>query len=78
MAKNDTYYTDYGGSSGAKRPSLVMLLVDMVLTLLSIALFVMLITALVVPRIDPEYTWALPMLGLIAPWLYLLPLLMAL
>lgn len=78
MAKNDTYYTDYGGSSGAKRPSLVMLLVDMVLTLLSVALFVMLITALIVPRIDPEYTWALPMLGLIAPWLYLLTLLMAL
>lgn len=78
MARNNTYYTDYGGNRGSSRPSLVMLLVDLVLTLLSGAVFLMLLTALVVSRIDPEYTWALPMLGLIAPWLYLMTLLLAL
>ncbi|MDO4759010.1 MAG: endonuclease/exonuclease/phosphatase family protein [Rikenellaceae bacterium] len=76
--KHDTYYVDYGGSKGAKRPSLLMLFVDLVLTLLSGVVFVMLLVALVVSRIDPEYTWALPMLGLIAPWLYLLTMLLAL
>lgn len=76
--KQDTYYIDYGGSKAAKRPSLVMLLVDFVLTLLSGVTFVVLLTALVVSRIDPEYTWALPMLGLVAPWIYLLTLLLAL
>lgn len=76
--KQDTYYTDYGGSKAAKRPSLLMLFIDLLLTLLSGVLFVVLLTALVVSRIDPEYTWALPMLGLIAPWLYLLTLIMAL
>lgn len=78
MAHNDTYYTDYGGNRGSSRPSLLMLLVDLVLTLLSGAVFVMLFTALIVSRIDPEYTWALPMLGLVAPWLYLMTLLLAL
>lgn len=75
---NETYYTDYGGHKGGGRPSLVMLLVDLVLTLLSGLVFVMLLTALVVARIDPEYTWALPMLGLVVPWLYLLILVLAL
>ena len=74
MAHNDTYYTDYGGNRGSSRPSLLMLLVDLMLTLLSGAVFVMLF----VSRIDPEYTWALPMLGLVAPWLYLMTLLLAL
>ena len=78
MAKHETYYTDYGGRKVGKRPSLLMLLVDLLLTLLSGAVFVMLITALVVSRIDPLYTWALPMLGLVAPWLYLLTMLLAL
>ena len=54
MAHNDTYYTDYGGNRGSSRPSLLMLLVDLVLTLLSGAVFVMLFTALIVSRIDPE------------------------
>ncbi|MBQ2844156.1 MAG: endonuclease/exonuclease/phosphatase family protein [Alistipes sp.] len=78
MANYDTYYTDYGGGSKAARPSLVMILVDLALTLLSVVVFVMLLTALIVSRIDPEYTWALPMLGLIAPWLYLLTIILAL
>ena len=78
MAKNDTYYTDYGSHNSGRRESLLLLLVDMVLTMLSVAVFVMLLTALIVSRIDPEYTWALPMLGLVAPWLYLMTLLLAL
>ena len=78
MAKNDTYYTDYGSHNSGRRESLLLLLVDMVLTRLSVAVFVMLLTALIVSRIDPEYTWALPMLGLVAPWLYLMTLLLAL
>lgn len=78
MAKNDTYYTDYGSHNSGRRESLLLLLLDMVLTMLSVGVFVMLLTALVVSRIDPEYTWALPMLGLVAPWLYLMTLLLAL
>ena len=54
MANYDTYYTDYGGGSKAARPSLVMILVDLALTLLSVVVFVMLLTALIVSRIDPE------------------------
>lgn len=78
MAKNETYYTDYGGRRAGRRPSLLMLLVDLLLTLFSGALVVMLLTALVVSRIDPLYTWALPLLGLVAPWLYLMTLILAL
>lgn len=67
------YYSNYGGytprSKQQRNP--VMTLLDGVLTIVSVVVAVLLLVALIVPAIRPEYTWALPMLGLIAPVLYL-------
>ncbi|MBQ5639044.1 MAG: endonuclease, partial [Alistipes sp.] len=67
------YYSNYGGYTprSKQQHNLVMTILDGALTLVSVVVALLLLVALIVPAIRPEYTWALPMLGLIAPVLYL-------
>lgn len=67
------YYTNYGGYAPREkqRQSVVLSLLDTLLTVVSVVVALLLFIALVVPAIRPDYTWALPMLGLVAPVLYL-------
>ena len=75
---NESYY--YNATDRRRRSSRGPLLwtLDVVLTLLSGAAVVLMLVLMLVPRIDPIYTWALPMLGLVAPGVYLLVLMLSL
>lgn len=77
MAREEYYHSTTGGRRPASRGPLMWLL-DTTLTLVSGAVVVMMLLLLLVPRIDPAYTWALPMLGLVAPGIYLLVLVLTL
>lgn len=77
MAYNDYYNGGYSRET-PQRPSLLSLAVDGVLTLLSGLAVALMLLVLIVPRFHPAYMWALPMLGLVAPAVYVLTLLLGL
>ncbi len=77
MANSEYYNGGYGRNEGSRRGPLLFL-ADSLLTLLSGVAVVLMILVLLVPHIDPVYMWALPMLGLVAPAVYLLTLLLCL
>ena len=62
------YYNGYGGGpSGKRRRSLVMRLVDLVLTLVTLVVGVTMVLTYFVPYVDPGRVWFFPVLGLAAP-----------
>ena len=77
MARGEFYNSSYGGNSHERRSPL-MFLVDSLLTLLSGVAFVLMLLVWIVPRVDPAYMWALPMLGLVAPAIYVMTVLLCL
>ena len=65
------YYNEYGGGpSGKRRRSLVMRLVDLVLTLVTLAVGVTMVLTYFVPYVNPGRVWFFPVLGLAAPAVY--------
>ena len=65
------YYNEYGGGpSGKRRRSLVMRLVDLVLTLVTLVVGVTMVLTYFVPYVDPGRVWFFPVLGLAAPAVY--------
>ena len=70
MASSD-YYSGYGGRPSEKRRrSPVMWLVDLVLTLVPLAVAVTMVLTYFVPYVNPGSVWFLPVLGLAAPAVY--------
>lgn len=66
------YYSDYGSKRGENgRRSWLMTLVDLVMTILSLVAGVLLVLTYLVPFIHPESVWFFPVLGLVAPGVYL-------
>ena len=67
------YYNGYGGGpSGKRRRSLVMRLVDLALTLVTLAVGATMVLTYFVPYVDPGSVWFFPVLGLAAPAVYVL------
>lgn len=65
------YYNGYGGGpSGKRRRSLVMRLVDLALTLVTLAVGATMVLTYFVPYVDPGSVWFFPVLGLAAPVVY--------
>lgn len=66
------YYYDFGRGDGGRRDrrSLAMLLLDALMTLLTSVVAAAGILALVVPRVPPAYLGALPVLALVAQWIF--------
>ena len=65
------YYNGYGGGpSGKRRRSLVMRLVDLALTLVTLAVGATMVLTYFVPYVDPSSVWFFPVLGLAAPAVY--------
>lgn len=76
-----SYYNDgtYGPARRpARRRSLLSWLADGVLTLLSLAVGVTMTVTLLVPYVNPARGWIFPVLGLVAPALYVAALMLAL
>ena len=64
------YYNEYGGGpSGKRRRSLVMRL-DLILTVATVAAAVTMLLTYLVPYVDPARVWFFPVLGLAAPGIY--------
>lgn len=68
----DTYYNDGRSPRETPRRSLWLFPLDLAATLVTFAVLVAAVLLFFVPRIHPSYTWALPMLGLVAPAIYVL------
>ncbi len=67
------YYIDYNDrGSKATKTSGWMVVIDLVMTLLSVVLFVVATLTLLVPYISPRYLGVLPILALTAQWVYLM------
>ena len=65
------YYNGYGGGPSGKRcRSLVMRLVDLALTLVTLAVGATMVLTYFVPYVDPGSVWFFPVLGLAAPAVY--------
>lgn len=77
MAHGEFYNGGYGRDA-YKRRSPLLFICDSLLTLLSGVMVVLMLLVWLVPRVDPAYMWALPMLGLVAPAIYVLTLLLML
>lgn len=71
---HEAYYNNSYDRRRPSRRSLSLFLLDAVLSLMSVVMMALMLLLLLVPHIDPVYTWALPMLGLVAPAIYLLTL----
>ncbi len=78
MAHEGYYNNGLGGRDATERRGPLLFLLDSLLTLLSGVTAAGMLLVWIVPRIDPAYMWALPMLGLIAPAIYLVTLILAL
>lgn len=76
--KGEYYQTSYSRKSQTPRRSVVMWCVDLLLTLLSVVTTVAMLLTYLVPHLSPERLWFLPVLGLAAPCLYLLTVILAL
>ncbi len=72
------FYSEYGRSEKRPRRNPVLLLLDLVMTLLSAAAAVAMGLLLFVPYVHPDQVRFFPLLGLIAPAVYLTALLFAL
>lgn len=77
MAHGNYYNGGYTRETGRRR-GLLSILFDGLLTLLSGVAVALMLLIWIVPRIDPAYMWALPMLGLVAPAVYVLTLVLGL
>lgn len=73
----ESYYSDYGSSKRVRR-NVLMWLVDGVMTLLSVVAAVAMFLTLLVPYINPTRLWVLPLLGLGAPVVYVVTVILAL
>ena len=77
MAHGNYYNGGYTREAKRRRGPL-SLLFDGLLTLLSGVAVALMLLVWIVPHIDPAYMWALPMLGLVAPAVYVLTLVLGL
>lgn len=68
----DYYYNDDRGTRKSRRRNLWLLLLDAAAIPATLLAVVAMVLLFFVPRIHPAYTWALPMLGLVAPAIYVL------
>lgn len=78
MAQEEYYNNGFGGRDAQERRGPLLFLFDSLLTLLSGLFAALMILLWIVPRIHPAYMWALPMVGLVAPAIYVASLLLAL
>ncbi len=76
--KGDYYTSGYSRVSDNPRRSVSMFLLDAVMTVLSAAAGLTMLLVYLVPYIHPARVWFLPVVGLAAPALYLLALVLAL
>ncbi len=74
---HDFYYND-GYGAAPRRRSLLLWLLDGAVAVASALLAVLMVVVFAVPRLHPVYTWALPVLGLVAPAIYVATVLAAL
>lgn len=76
---SETYYGGYDDSRGHKpRRSWLMVLIDSVMTLLSLGVAVVMSLTYFVPYVDPAKVWFFPVLGLAAPAIYVATVILAL
>lgn len=68
----DSYYNDDRGSRERGHRRLWLLLLDIAATLATMAAAALMIVVFVVPRVHPGHAWVLPMVGLVAPAIYVL------
>ena len=76
--QHDSYYHSTTGRRRVPQRGPMLFITDLILGLMSVVMIALMVLLLLVPHIDPVYTWALPMLGLVAPAIYLLTLFMML
>lgn len=66
----DIYHSEFDRPTEKRRGSLAMRLVDLLLTLISAAVAVLLLLTYLVPYVNPGKVWFFPVLGLAAPGIY--------
>ena len=64
------YYSDYGERPAAGRRSVVLRVLDWVLTPVTVAVGAAMLLTYFVPYVNPGRVWFLPVLGLAAPGVY--------
>ena len=73
------YKNDYGGRRGEKpHRSLLMWLLDLVMTLLTVVVGATMAVTYFVPYVNPAGVWFFPLLGLAAPAIYVATVILAL
>ncbi len=75
---NDSYYTAGYDRTKPKRRSILMWLLDGAMTLLTLVAGICMVLTYLAPHINPARAWFFPVLGLIAPALYVLAVILAL
>lgn len=78
MGREHYYDNGFGGRDAQARRGPLLFLLDSLLTLISGVTAAAMLLVWIVPRIDPAYMWALPMLGLVAPAIYILTVILGL
>ena len=64
------YYNDYGERPAKRRRSIVIRVLDLILTIATVAAAVTMLLTYLVPYVDPARVWFFPVLGLAAPGIY--------
>lgn len=72
------YYSEYDGGRRAKRSGFAVRFVDLLMTLVSLAAALLMIVTLCVPYIAPDRFWFLPIVGLAAPAVYVMTVVLTL
>ena len=76
---SETYYSGYDSDRGRKpRRSLLLRLLDLLMTLLTAVTAVTMVVTFFVPYVDPGRVWFFPVLGLAAPAVYVVTVVLAL
>ena len=76
---SETYYSGYDSDRGRKpRRSLLLRLLDLLMTLLTAVTAVTMVVTFFVPYVDPGRVWFFPLLGLAAPAVYVVTVVLAL
>ena len=76
---SETYYCGYDSDRGRKpRRSLLLRLLDLLMTLLTAVTAVTMVVTFFVPYVDPGRVWFFPVLGLAAPAVYVVTVVLAL